>query len=222
MAVVAHGWPGDGHPTNGFMWAAVTKLQEIGASAVIRPASTKAGFTGLLKELAAGYSVTEFHYFSHSGAVDGPIMEGGGQFTPAEVDQFPQLHWAPAAAAYFYGCNSGHGWFAKAFAARQNVGVWGAAGFTMFSKKQDEFYPFDADPDNPPCYQACFPGLLEIVRDKYGRLPRTVGERWLLGLLTYGECQAARDKHLPPKPMILTKPGLVVNYFGRPMYLPGR
>ncbi len=208
LAVAVHTWQGK-KPTRGFRLCAETAAAAaVSAKPLVRYALTKGDFVNLFGELAGRGEVTEFHLYSHSG-MDGPIFHGGEQVMPHELwaGALPRLKWAAGARANLYGCNAGLAPWSVVFSHTQGVVVTGSAGFSLFSKRADAFYPFDGDPDTVPCYLDCFRGTTEIYTERYGgrRSDHFIEELWRT-VSAHLEAREVRKKHLPPKRRIVIRP----------------
>jgi hypothetical protein len=85
--------------------------------------------------------------------------------------------------------------------------VKGSAGYSLFSQRRHEFYPFDGDPDHIPCYLDNYPGMQDLLIQKFGySRPDNFLEEWYRKARTLPEWHAARSKHLPPRPMRTISP----------------
>ena len=210
VGVFAHGFSGK-TPTLGFMYAAKTAADEYGAFTLMPNLIFKLMFINFFKLLQQRYTVTQFHFFSHS-CFDGPIFadeENSGQFTLPQIGQLPKLQWADNAFAKFYGCNAGVSAFSGEFARTQGVKTGGASGYTYFSRTRKTFDPID-DPNGTPVYQDSYMDRANVVVKHYGHTDNTLGEFLLQRLLTMPEWLNAKG----------TKP-MPFNWFdpkGRPLF----
>jgi hypothetical protein len=209
VAVAVDTWAGKGdHFSTGFRLCARTALGEFrGATGTIAHTPTMADMLDLFKALAAQCLVQELHVYGHCGPLDGPVFSDGQfKYRGLLKGALPPLAWAEDAKACFYGCTVGLGPWVLDFAVFQKVTVYGSAGFSLFSKRRFEFYPFDGEPDQPPCYLDCFQGLEESLIKRYGLTTHDGWQRLWRSLVVLPEVIAARNKHYPPKPMVVIKP----------------
>lgn len=145
------------------MRAAQTKASSIEGShgfdskkdtVLLRGVTTKADVANAFKaanDLGKTYGgVQQLNMFSHSGALDGPVLHdpnlagngnpnGATQFTASELKSLPALNWNQGAIANFYGCNTTD--FAGNFADAQHVKSFGTSGTAYFSSRPDRLSP---------------------------------------------------------------------------------
>lgn len=200
--VAVYAWQGK-KPTRGFELCAKTISSTFpNGQSILRETRSKAEFLSLCKELAKSYRVSAFHVYSHFG-MDGPIFSDG-QFLVSEMNDsvLPVMNWTDNACAHFYGCNAGLSPWIIAFMGGQKVRVRGSAGFSLFSKQANRFYPFDGDPNSTPCYLDCFPGMTDLLIAKFGYTsPDNFLEDLWRKAVILPDWSQARSKHLPPRPM---------------------
>ncbi len=200
--VAIYAWQGK-KPTRGFELCAKTISSTFSqGKSIVRHTRSKVEFLSLCGELAKSYRISAFHVYSHFG-MDGPIFSDG-QFLVSEMNEsiLPVMNWTENACATFYGCNAGLSPWIIAFMAGQKTRVRGSAGFSLFSKRANQFYPFDGDPDSTPCYLDCFPGMTDLLVAKFGNTrPENFLEDVWRKAVTLPDWIQGRSKHLPPRPM---------------------